>query len=135
MCKPHGDIEEGTSMGKLIKNEGKFYLFQEDGTYSEVSEEIATSINDEVKKRLDLELRLATYNSEVDSSIQSRLIVTKTQLQAAKKHIKNLTDLGKETLDTWSKGGNLHGTILKLRNQLEIVSRWLEDNGTDTNKK
>ena len=114
-------------MGKLIKDNGRFYLFNDDGTYTEVSDDLSKSINEDIKKRLDLELRLAKYNAEFDSQVQSRLATTISQLSTAHKHIKNLTTLGNEILELWSRGENLHGTILKLRNELELVLRWIED--------
>ncbi len=114
-------------MGKLIKDNGRFYLFNDDGTYTEVSDDLSKSINEDIKKRLDLELRLAKYNAEFDSQVQSRLATTISQLSTARKHIKNLTTLGNEILELWSRGENLHGTILKLRNELELVLRWIED--------
>jgi len=114
-------------MGKLVKNHGDFYFLSEDGTYSKVSEDISQIIEEEIKKRLDLELRLAKYNIEFDSTIQSKLITTATELSTAKKHLQTLNLIGAELIKSWVKSENIHGHMLSFKNQIKLNSKWLED--------
>ena len=103
------------------------YMPMANGTYVKVSDELSKTIEEEIKKRLDLELRLAKYNAEFDSAIQSKLIISNTRLATATKHLRNLDLISEELVSLWSKGKNIHGIVLKLKNEVEITSKWLED--------
>lgn len=115
---------------KLAKDSGKYYVIHENGTYTDISE----SLEKEIKKRVDIEVRLSQYNQEIDNSVHFRLATVTSQLVTAKKFLRRFTDISKRLFEAWSKANSCHGQMLEMKNECELADKWLEESKATSGK-
>lgn len=107
---------------QLVKVSGRYILLVDDGKEYDISDIIET----EIKNRQIYNNLLREYFKDDCAQNIKDYSTLQMRYSTMKLHLNYLVDKAKTTSDGWFKDGNVHGHMIDLRQQVQIIQNWLK---------
>jgi glutamate racemase len=106
---------------KFLKENGKYYVIIDNKCH-----EITEFVEEEIKNRERVNHLLSDYFNNMSKEQTYELIEIKTKMNTLKKHLNEIITKSNKVVDDWAKTGNVHGSVISLRQQLAVTKRWAD---------